>query len=338
MSAFDPKRTLALSERVAIVCRPTFGGQRPSEGCGKSNPSTAAALGARGPLAYHICKSQVRCGLQRKLDVTDKRGACCYLNDSTVQGIRCCRSDRGCLMKHVVSAWRALFASAALLVSVSANAQTTIDTTPLENGLIGSFGSPGNAATIGQTFTAGAGDTILSNFSLFLTGATTAGSLDFRGYIATWNGLNSTAMTLLYSSSTVTMTGSGTRTEFTFSPDIAIQPFQQYVAFLSTSALFPQAGSPSFPMPTAQDSLAGSVVFLDNHSDFGALFLSSWYTYVAPTDVSFRANFNVALGDPDSVISGVPEPTTWAMMIVGFGLVGWNMRRSRSRRTALAAV
>ena len=36
--------------------------------------------------------------------------------------------------------------------------------------------------------------------------------------------------------------------------------------------------------------------------------------------------------------SAVPEPTTWAMMLVGFGAVGYSMRRSRNSQTALAAV
>jgi hypothetical protein len=36
--------------------------------------------------------------------------------------------------------------------------------------------------------------------------------------------------------------------------------------------------------------------------------------------------------------SAVPEPTTWAMMLIGFGAVGYSMRRSRARQSALAAV
>src|SRR3546814_1582530 len=32
---------------------------------------------------------------------------------------------------------------------------------------------------------------------------------------------------------------------------------------------------------------------------------------------------------PGSVMSAVPEPATWAQLILGFGLVGWLMRRGR---------
>ncbi|MBW6525834.1 PEPxxWA-CTERM sorting domain-containing protein [Sphingomonas sp. RHCKR7] len=34
--------------------------------------------------------------------------------------------------------------------------------------------------------------------------------------------------------------------------------------------------------------------------------------------------------------SAVPEPSVWAMLILGFGLVGAALRRGRPRRAALA--
>lgn len=47
-------------------------------------------------------------------------------------------------------------------------------------------------------------------------------------------------------------------------------------------------------------------------------------------DFGGRANFviynTIIFG---SVTSGVPEPATWALLIVGFGLVGAAARRSR---------
>lgn len=42
---------------------------------------------------------------------------------------------------------------------------------------------------------------------------------------------------------------------------------------------------------------------------------------------------NLFFGEP--VFAGVPEPTTWAMLILGFGLIGASMR-VRSRKVALA--
>ena len=38
-----------------------------------------------------------------------------------------------------------------------------------------------------------------------------------------------------------------------------------------------------------------------------------------------------------AVLSGVPEPTTWAIMIVGFGMTGAAIRAARRARTATAA-
>jgi Asp-tRNA(Asn)/Glu-tRNA(Gln) amidotransferase A subunit family amidase len=33
---------------------------------------------------------------------------------------------------------------------------------------------------------------------------------------------------------------------------------------------------------------------------------------------------------PDDALAGaVPEPATWAMMILGFGAIGWSVRRGR---------
>jgi hypothetical protein len=76
-----------------------------------------------------------------------------------------------------------LSAVAALVIASSAQAQN-IDTTGNTNQIVYPFGSP-DTATYGQTFTAGASDT-LNSFSLFLNG--TGSSLTFRGYLAEWNG------------------------------------------------------------------------------------------------------------------------------------------------------
>lgn len=38
----------------------------------------------------------------------------------------------------------------------------------------------------------------------------------------------------------------------------------------------------------------------------------------------------------EAVPSAVPEPGTWAMMLTGFGLIGWRLRRRRTRETLTA--
>jgi hypothetical protein len=37
------------------------------------------------------------------------------------------------------------------------------------------------------------------------------------------------------------------------------------------------------------------------------------------------------------VMSAVPEPTTWAMMLIGFGAVGYSMRRRSTTYSAVQA-
>lgn len=56
--------------------------------------------------------------------------------------------------------------------------------------------------------------------------------------------------------------------------------------------------------------------------DTGDTTRDDWQTWIA--EISFGRN-------------AVPEPDTWALMIVGFGLVGATMRRSRRRELAIAA-
>lgn len=65
------------------------------------------------------------------------------------------------------------------------------------------------------------------------------------------------------------------------------------------------------------------------------------YSFVgsgAPTTLSFASQDAGAFGaalDNVSVEAVVPEPATWAMMILGFGLVGGAMRRRSAARPAL---
>jgi hypothetical protein len=65
--------------------------------------------------------------------------------------------------------------------------------------------------------------------------------------------------------------------------------------------------------------------------------LAGWVTSGFGTPESVEAGF---IGSPEylnvSVTSGVPELSTWAMMIIGFGGVGLQMRR-RDRAVALSA-
>ena len=72
--------------------------------------------------------------------------------------------------------------------------------------------------------------------------------------------------------------------------------------------------------------------------------LSAMYTAGATGQISLRAinDINIASGndfalDNLSFASAVPEPSTWAMLFLGFGAIGLMMRRRQSRGLAVAA-
>jgi hypothetical protein len=61
------------------------------------------------------------------------------------------------------------------------------------------------------------------------------------------------------------------------------------------------------------------------------------------TGISFNTNNSGSAGIDafqqlrlGGVTSAVPEPTTWAMMLIGFGAVGFAMRKRPSRRLQMA--
>ena len=70
----------------------------------------------------------------------------------------------------------------------------------------------------------------------------------------------------------------------------------------------------------------------------GAEVYSFGQSRAGPTDFKAKETFIFAFkGVGGTVIHGVPEPTSWALMIMGAGLVGTSLRTSRRRRIALAA-
>ena len=80
-----------------------------------------------------------------------------------------------------------------------------------------------------------------------------------------------------------------------------------------------------------------------------ATYLNSTIIGFRPSDVSIqngvlRLNFANTFWTPNAsanialdAASAVPEPGTWAMMLMGFGAMGFALRRGRGRKPALAA-
>ena len=196
-----------------------------------------------------------------------------------------------------------------------------IDNTPggISNYSIGDgFGLP-NGPSFGQTFVAGG--TTMNNFSLFLGERSEGtGFLDFQGYVGTWTG--DRLGSLLYRSATRSVNDNNL-VEFAFDTGgITVIEGDTYVAFISISEL-PRQLKNKYYMPIANTNIAGTFVYSQSGLDFGKLYNQAWIPASGTSDAYFKAGFGA-----------VPEPTSWALMICGFGLVGAALRR---RRAAVAA-
>jgi hypothetical protein len=218
---------------------------------------------------------------------------------------------------------RAFWAFAAaftLALSPTASARAaTIDTTGSDTGTVIQFGAP-DTATYGQTFTAPG--TVLDSFSLFLRNRFTgAGSLDLRGYVAAWNGLM--ASSIQYESSTRTMNAGGALQQFDFSPNLALTPGNQYVAFLSIVNLQGQPES-NFGMPHGIDQIPGEFVFPNNGNSPNEWTTSPWTLgWIGQNDVWFEAAFD---------LTRTPERAT--LLLAGTTLAGLGLTHRRRNRAS----
>jgi hypothetical protein len=66
--------------------------------------------------------------------------------------------------------------------------------------------------------------------------------------------------------------------------------------------------------------------------NYGTLTANTWYTFRYTANLATAGN----ISGPVSIYPAVPEPATWALMLLGFGGIGLAMRRRR--RPALAQI
>lgn len=214
---------------------------------------------------------------------------------------------------------RALLAATALVaLTGTAHATTTVSNAPT-GGDIGSFGRS-DSQTYGQVFRAPVNGKLLS-FTFWLNGVVQ----NVQGGVGTWNGGltyatgNGSPANLFLgglfntvNGANVISTGSG----------VNVTAGQNYVAYITAFGNAGPAGTTTMRLGTSNPDL-GHFVWNNTSDPKGN---ASW---------NYFANFGNA--QFEAVFGAVPEPTTWAMMILGFGVIGGAMRRRKAQvRTAVS--
>lgn len=162
-------------------------------------------------------------------------------------------------------------------------------------------------------------DTTLSNIG-FYSATPDGGNVKYM----IWDGTNST---LLFSIVGTTVTGS--TPTLTYSPDFTFDLLagnSYYFGIISDSAL--DVGIINTGAITLTQNGLTATGSNSNYTNFASP------AFVALAGASINL---VLLGTQGG--SAVPEPATWAMMIIGFGAIGWSVRRGRKsvHRSAKAA-
>lgn len=213
---------------------------------------------------------------------------------------------------------RLILSAACICAASSAVAQTTIGPGGTGNTVL--TGLQTSNYTSGQFFTSPG--SALTSFSLYVASIGTPGNVFFA--IAPYETTFGQVGTPLYQSAVFPLT-IGT---LTFSGlNIATTAGQRYVAYLTNDGV--SNGAQSVGLGDYNNNPYGGTAF--PYGDGAYLYQSGSPTsppvggfYAGPTDdLAFTATFG------NAVSGAVPEPATWAMIIVGFGMLGRAMRRRR---------
>lgn len=184
---------------------------------------------------------------------------------------------------------------------------------------IGNFGRP-DTQTYGQVFRAPVTG-VLSSFTFWLNGTIQGVS----GGVGTWNDTDLSyntgngSPTNLFLGSPFTASGATTVT-----PGISVTAGQLYVAYLTVFGNAGPTGTATFDLGTPNPDL-GYFVFNNTDNPVGD---PSWNYFANFGNARFSATFDAQ--------AAVPEPSTWALMILGFGAMGFAMRRRQKITTSVS--
>lgn len=215
------------------------------------------------------------------------------------------------LFKIALAATAMIAAAPALASTTIANADSGAD--------VASFGRP-DSQTYGQVFRAPVSG-VLSSFTFWLNGTVEGVS----GGVGTWNDADLSyntgngSPTNLFLSSPFTASGATS-----VSPGIGVTAGQLYVAYLTVFGNAGPSGTVSFDRGTPNADL-GYFVWNNGTNPVGN---SSWNYFSNLGNARFSATFNAQ--------AAVPEPSTWALMILGFGLMGYGLRRRQKVNTTVS--
>jgi hypothetical protein len=220
-----------------------------------------------------------------------------------------------------------------------ARADTTYDTTTSWDG--STFASPWGAVgsatpTFGETFLAPTADTVLQDFTFYISGLGSGASVTFQADVYAWsgslqggNGPQGATGPALYTSANMTFTDDGSFQAVTITTGgVALTAGGSYVALLTTTAPTSlAANADSF------GSFVWGVTFAHAAGDGGGGFNfddNATSAQLGTTPWDDGADYGDAAWTADFAAAAVPEPSSVALLgVAGLCLAGYIRRRRR---------
>lgn len=232
-----------------------------------------------------------------------------------------------------------LLAAAASVAAIPSAANATVTLIMGNNGLTNQIHLDSTQTNTGTNTVHGITQTGNTQVSWTSTSLIDGSSPSSQGYAQIKD--SATVDNIPWTDLTIFLTNGGGFTGYEFSIDYAAQVVGKTTpAFLTIAYDLVGGGTGSFTF-NASDPVLKNLKFTNSANvDFrldatGTDVLS--HIYLTSTLPIFEEKQNdIALAPPSP--PGVPEPTTWAMMLAGFGAAGFAMRRSRRRKALLEQI